>query len=68
MSETTKRYPASQWDYASVDPTAGVRLAPRLAICPRCGVVKGRASHCRPGLCRDCVDSMTRDERLAWAA
>lgn len=49
-----------------IDPTAGVRLMPAVAECPRCGVEKGRASECRPGLCRDCYRVLTVDERPVW--
>lgn len=56
------------WEKASVDPSAGVRLYPRLVKCIRCGVVKGRPKSVRPGLCRDCRAGMPMSERAAWAA
>lgn len=49
-----------------IDPTAGVRLMPGLVYCPRCGVVKGRVQKVRRGLCADCRETMTPDERRAW--
>ena len=58
---------ADQWRWANADPSAGVRLMPRMIICPRCGVVKGRAWSVRPGLCRDCREGLTLEERRAWA-
>lgn len=48
------------------DPTAGVRLMPKLIECPRCGVTKGRIGKARPGICTDCRDTMTPAERRAW--
>lgn len=62
----TKRYEPSQWDAANRDPSAGVRLMPRLYLCPRCGVVKGRASEVRPTICGDCRDVLTPAERIEW--
>ena len=49
-----------------VDPTAGVRLSPRLLLCPRCGGVKGRKGYDRPGLCVDCRDVLSDAEKAAW--
>lgn len=65
---TMHTHDARQWDYANRDPSAGVRLAPRMLICPRCGIVKGRPHKVRPGLCADCRDVVPRAERSAWAA
>ncbi len=62
----TKRYDASQWDYANRDPSAGVRLMPKMFRCPRCGVVKGRASEVRRTICVDCHDVLTPAERIEW--
>lgn len=50
----------------SPDPSAGVSLV-RLVLCPRCGIAKGRVSHARAGLCRDCSEVVGAD-RGAWAA
>lgn len=52
---------------AIIDPSAGVTLAPRLELCPRCGVSKGKKSNARPGLCRDCSEVLGAD-RVRWAA
>lgn len=49
-----------------VDPTAGVRLSPRLVTCPRCGIEKLHKS--RRGLCLDCCGILTQAERAAWRA
>lgn len=48
------------------DPTAGVTLAPKLLLCPRCGGVKGRKGYDRPGLCADCRDVLSAAEREIW--
>lgn len=56
------------WEKASADPSAGVRLFPRVIKCSRCGVAKGRPYYARPGLCRDCRDVVPVAERAAWAA
>ena len=49
-----------------VDPTAGVCLAPKLLLCPRCGIEKPSKS--RRGLCLDCYGILTYVERAAWRA
>lgn len=49
-----------------VDPTAGVTLAPKLLLCPRCGGVKGRKGYDRPGLCPDCRDVLSEEEKAVW--
>lgn len=59
---------ADPWQWANVDPSAGVRLMPRMLLCPRCGGVKGRKGYDRPGLCVDCRDVLTNAEKAAWRA
>lgn len=54
------------WEHVHVDPTAGVALWPRMLYCPRCGGVKGRAAHDRPGLCTDCREVVPRAEWASW--
>jgi len=56
------------WTSVNVDPSAGVPLVPRVVRCPRCDVVKGPKWSVRPGLCADCRETLTLDERKAWAA
>lgn len=56
------------WEIASADPTAGVRLMPKKAYCPRCGIEKGIASQVRRGLCMDCYGILDAPTRKAWAA
>lgn len=51
----------------ALDPSAGVTLAPKRVICPRCGIDKGRVSDARKGLCRSCSGGLTPKEREAWA-
>ena len=51
---------------AHVDPTAGVCLAPKLLLCPRCGIVKGRKGWDRPGLCVDCRGVLSDAEKAVW--
>lgn len=51
-----------------VDPTAGVTIMPRLEVCPRCGVAKGKRGNARRGLCRDCADVVGPRDRGRWAA
>lgn len=55
--------PNAQW---LIDPTAGVRLAPRVVHCPRCGIAKGQLGQVRKTLCVDCRDELTPAERAAW--
>lgn len=57
---------ADQWQWANRDPSAGVRLMPKMFRCPRCGVVKGRASEVRRTICVDCRDVLTPAERIVW--
>lgn len=59
---------AQGWATASLDPTAGVRLYPRVIHCPRCGVEKGSHGHAKPGICRDCAGSLTAEERAEWGS
>lgn len=59
---------ARGWANANNDPTAGVKLMPRMVTCPRCGVAKGRPGYVRPGLCGDCREVVPRADRAAWAA
>ena len=54
------------WKRAHDDPSAGVRLMPKMFRCPRCGVVKGRASGVRCTICHDCRDVLTPAERIEW--
>lgn len=57
---------ADQWQWANRDPSTGVRRVPKLFYCPRCGVLKGRASEVRKTLCADCHDVLTPAERIEW--
>lgn len=54
------------WANAHRDPSAGVPLMPRMHHCPRCGVVKGRASEVRRTICADCREGLSPAERLEW--
>lgn len=57
---------AEGWKHAHDDPSAGVRLMQKMFRCPRCGIVKGRASEVRRTICADCRDVLTPAERIVW--